>query len=80
MNYVDFEKKNVLVSSVGILSRTLGSISSIGSMSFTNSPNFSTLVDFSSGLFTDKKDDRGRVKDLSEVIFICWLVVFFLNL
>ena len=47
-----------------LLSRTLGSISSLGS--FTHSPNFSSLVDFSTGLFV-RSQDEGRVKDISEV-------------
>ncbi|XP_064652642.1 nuclear receptor coactivator 7-like isoform X7 [Lineus longissimus] len=38
-----------------------------GSFSPLNfSPNFSSFVDFSSGLFSTSKDDRARVKDIAE--------------
>ena len=53
--------------SSGILSRAVGSITSLGSSIASNSPNFSSIVDFSSGLFTRNQDERGRVKDVSEV-------------
>ncbi|ELU17867.1 hypothetical protein CAPTEDRAFT_218966 [Capitella teleta] len=45
----------------GILSRTIGSISSMGSFAGAQ------LVDFSSGLFTRSQEERGRVKDVSEM-------------
>ena len=45
-----------------IIRRTIGSITSLA-----GSPNFSSIVDFSSGLFTRSQDDRGKVKDVSEV-------------
>jgi hypothetical protein len=47
--------------SPSILSRTIGSISSMGSFAGAQ------IVDFSSGLFTRSQEDRGRVKDLAEV-------------
>ena len=49
----------------GILSRTIGSLSSLGSTISSNSPNFSTFVDFSSGLFT--RDSKDNIRDISEV-------------
>ncbi len=51
----------------GILSRTLGSISSIGSSITSHSPHLTKVVDFSSGLFTRNQDARGSVKDFAEV-------------
>jgi hypothetical protein len=42
-----------------------------GSFSPLNfSPNFCSFVDFSSGLFSTNKDDRARVKDISDVSMI----------
>jgi hypothetical protein len=60
-----FTPKDDTQSQPGILSRTLGSISSLGS--FSTSPNFSQLVDFSSGLFSRSQDERGRVQDIHDV-------------
>ena len=54
-------------SQTGILSRTIGSLTSLGSSIASSSPNFSSIVDFSSGLFTRNQEERGRVKDVSEV-------------
>lgn len=53
--------------SSGIISRAVGSITSLGSSIASNSPNFSSIVDFSSGLFTRSQDERGRVKDVSDL-------------
>ena len=51
----------------GIFSRTLGSISSIGSSITSHTPHLTKVVDFSSGLFTRNQDARGSVKDFAEV-------------
>ncbi len=51
----------------GIIKRTIGSISSIGSSIASSSPNFSTLVDFSSGLFAKNQQEPGVVKDVGDV-------------
>ena len=48
----------------GLISRTLGSISSFGSS--ISPPSFTNLVDFSSGLFTRNQDERGKVKDVQD--------------
>ena len=51
----------------GVLGRTIDSLSSLGSGIVSTSPNFSTIVDFSSGLFTRNAEDRGRVRDINDL-------------
>lgn len=51
--------------SQSLLSRTIGSISSLGS--FSNVPGFSTIVDYSTGFFVRNQEDTGKVKDVTEV-------------
>lgn len=59
-------EQEAAASEQGILKRTIGSLSSLGSTISSNSPNFSTFVDFSSGLFTRGQEDKEAVRDISE--------------